>query len=315
MTRARSRIALTLSAVLAAGTLAACEGLQLSINFAIPRRATDVVTQKIDMPAGARLVVHNTVGSTRVTVDSAVTQASVEITRIAVASSQPAADDLLSKIVVTVTPPSGADNTLTIDAPTPAEATSDESQFSIETRDDEVTVVSISGSIRVAQVQLRITLPPGHAADVTQTTGSVRAVALDTDSTLTTVTGSIRTIGCATKITAAAKTGSVRVDSHTGALDVETDTGSVDMEVLAIAAGQSILTRLGTGSIELTLPKNVDADLKALTETGHISFFKREFNDTSNVTQSRTSLTATLNDGGASVDLRTETGSIDISSR
>src|SRR5262245_14657744 len=102
--------------------LASCSGGDFTLNVRLPKRAEHSETQKIALPDAAAVVITNDVGSTRVEVDPAATQATIEITRVALADSQAAADDLLTKIVVTVTPPSEADNTLRISAPRPAEA-------------------------------------------------------------------------------------------------------------------------------------------------------------------------------------------------
>lgn len=311
------RFCLSLVAVAGVGLLAgsSCGGLQLNLNFKIPKRAQDSNSRMVTMPAGASLVVVNDVGSTRVTVDPAATKATVEVTRTAYADTQAAADDLLAKIVVTITEPTPGDNVLGISAPKPAEASDSGADFSVTTNEDEVTVISINNAVLVAQVQLRITLPPNTAVDVTQKNGPIRAVTLDTDSRLETTNGSIRALGSEAKITGLTDVGAIVVSSHRGGLDLSTHAGSITAEVLDLNTSESLIARTETGAIDVTLPRGVDADLEALTETGSIDFSKRRFTATSNVVQTRSTLSATLNDGGAVIDLRAEVGSIEINSR
>lgn len=309
----RKSLAFTLAS-LSLAAIAACDGFQLNINFTVPRRAADSSSALFDMPAGARLVVRNAVGSTRVSVDPAATQARVEVERAALADTQEEADALLALIMVNITAPTVDANELVIDAPKPAEATDDDSSFSVNTDDNGTTVVSINASVKVAEVQLRIILPPGHACDLTQTAGSIRVVALDTDSTLTTRSGSIRSIGSACLLVITSQTGSVKIEAHSGGVDVEGRTGSVEIESIDIISTESIIVRLETGSIELALPSNVDADVTAIAESGSIDFRRRDFDDTNGLTETRSTLTVQLNDGGALIDLRTESGHIDFDS-
>jgi len=316
MTRriARASIGLlTLSTLL----IGACDGFSFTFSFILPRSATATETTTYTLPDGANIVVTNDNGSTRVTVDPAVTQATVEVRRTALVREQADADALLPKIVVTVTEPTMDANTLTISAPRPPEATDDSENFEVVVDDDEISVTTITEEAMVSVVNLRITVPPGHAVDVTHGNGSVRAVTLDTPSVLRIETGSIRSIGAGTHLTTRTGTGSVFIEGHDGGLDTMIGTGPLNADFADLDASEEVLVRIEVGSIELRLPDDVDADLSALTEVGDIYFSKFDFDDTNNLSQSHNGpgefLTVTLNDGGASIDLRTETGGIDIS--
>lgn len=305
-----------LSVAAVAGLLTTgCNGFNFSFTFIVPKKAEASDTQNVALPDGARVMVNNEIGSTRVTVDPNATQAKIEITRTALADTQEEADDLLTKIVVTVTPPTAEDNTLKIDAPKPAEATGHRADFDVTVQDDEINVVAISATTLVAQVRLRITLPPGHGVDVVQGTGNIRAVALDTASSLKATTGSVRTLGANADVTIDVTTGAVEVEAHRGSLDVDIATGALNVQIIGLAGDDQVVARIETGGIDIVLPEDIGCVLKALVEVGAIDFRARDFDRVQITTQTRSVLDVMLGDGGPLVDLRTEVGGIDIDSQ
>lgn len=293
-------------------TVASCDTVSFNISFAVPKHATAVDTQHVALPDGARVVVNNENGSTHISVDPAAVDARIEITRTAFGRGQAAADELLSKIVVTVTPPDGTDNVLKIDAPSPAEATSNESEFQATLIDDELNITGVLGGEQVATVGLRITLPPGHGVEVTQRIGAVRASDLDTESTLRTNNGRVRVMDAAAKVTIRTDNGSVDVEDHNGSLDIQTDNGSVEIEIRGLASDQSVRAVTDNGRIDLSLPREIDADLTAMTDDGFIRFDLTDFDHVANATATSRSLVATLNGGGPLITLETDNGLIDI---
>lgn len=316
MTRTRITLSALVVSVAGAGLMAGCDGFSFTFTFIVPRTASAEATQTVTLPAGANVVVTNDNGSTRVTVDPAATQATIEITRTALAREQEDADALLPAIVVTVTEPTMEANTLTISAPRPPEATANDEQFEVVISEDELSFTSIAEDALIASVRLRITLPPGHAVDVTQGYGNVRAVTLDTASTLRTTSGGIRSIAMTGDLVTRTEFGGVIVESHNGGLNTEIGTGGLDAEFTDLDAPESIIVRTETGGISLRLPDNVDADVTAITEVGNVFIDRDDFDDTNNFSSSFDGPgeveTVTLNNGGATIDVRTETGSIEI---
>jgi len=295
-----------------AGSLWACEGFILNITFVAPKRAEATETQNAAMPADAGLVVNNENGSTHIIVDPAATQAEIEITRIAIAEDQAAADDLLTKIVVTVTLPTAEDNNLRISAPKPPEATGNDNDFNFELSEDVLVITGVLKTKAVAVVELRITLPPAHAVDATQTNGFLRAAGLDRASSLTGENTSIRVLDATAAVTAETDTGFIHTRNHAASLDARTRNGSLEIDVQALAAGQQIVGRTQNGHIELDVPHDIDAQLSAVTENGIVGFDDIDFDHIADLTHTSTTVTATLNDGGPTIDLRTENGLIDI---
>lgn len=310
ISRKRATVALCLALPLAFS--GACESFTINLTFITPKTASSNETQNSDLPAGARVVVNNDNGSTRVEVDPNATRATIEIERIAYGGTQDEVDALLADIVVTITEPTGADNTLRIDAPKPAAATGVESDFEFSLVDDELNVTGILRARFVATVRLRITLPQGHGVDVTQVNGAIRAENLDTAGTLDTERGSIRVLDATGDVTARTENGSVVVRDHRASLDVETDRGSVSLEVQSLAAGQQIVVRTDRGAIECRLPHDIDAELQADADRGIVDFDLTDFDSVSNAIATFDSVEATLNGGGPTITLDTNHGVIDI---
>ncbi|MFH1418318.1 MAG: DUF4097 family beta strand repeat-containing protein [Planctomycetota bacterium] len=301
-----------LSACCLLTTLWACDSFTFTFSFVTPKTAEAAATETVAIPGGARLVVNNEIGSTRVTVDPGATQLTVEITRIALAEDQAEADDLLTKIIVTITE---AADQITIDAPKPAEATGVDTDFSFELVDDELNITGIVNSRRVAVVNLRITIPPAHQVEVTNYNGAIRAVDLDAASVLTSHNGRIHTIDATAALSLETYNGGIEVEGQRGSLDAETHNGGLEIEVRTLAAGQHVIGRTHNGRVELNLPSDIDAELSAETDNGPIEFENGDWDNVSNVSwTSWHELAATLNDGGPSIDVSTNNGRVEIDS-
>ncbi|MBN2561284.1 MAG: hypothetical protein JXQ75_10180 [Phycisphaerae bacterium] len=307
-----------------------CESFTLSLTFAVPERAEDTDSETAAMPDGAKLVVSNENGSTRVTVDPDATEATIEITRIALGDGQEEADALLADIVVTVTAPTTEDNTLYVDAPKPASATGTTGDLDFTLVDDELSITGIVNSRRVALVRLRITIPSGHAVEVMNDNGAIRAVSLDTDSKLEARNGSVRAMGATANldigthngqivvednigsVNIVSHNGQVIIEDHSGSIDAETRNGQLSIEVRALGAGQEILGRTHNGVVKLELPPDLSADLRAETENGIVAFDEEDFDNVTTTTHTVRKLVATLNDGGPTIDVATNNGLIRI---
>jgi hypothetical protein len=300
-------------ACLALSLLSACDSLDLSALFVTPVTSEASRTQTVSISDGARLVVNNDNGSTRITVDSDATEATIKIARIAYAQDEATADTLLDEIAVTVTEPTWLNNTLTIDAPRPASATNDENNFSVDLSGDQMEVTGILLAQQVAVVQVTITLPAGISVQATHKNGVIRVTGLDSDTTLTMENGNVRVLESAADVTVAVTDGQVIVSDHEGSLDADVDNGAIKIEVASLSSSEEIKARAANGQITLTVPKDIDADLTAETAEGTVSFDEDDFDDVSNVNQTQDFVTATVNDGGPTINLYSENGLISVS--
>ncbi len=314
--------------------LCSCDGtFTFTFQFITPERATSSETQNAAMPAGAALIVDNDNGSTRVTVDPNAVEARIEIRRTALAETQAEADALLAEIVVTVELPDAGNPNLRITARKPDAATGNASEFDFDVQGDEFIVTGIIKAGKVATVRLEITIPGGHAVQITQKNGAIRTTGLDTDSSLTTDNGSIKATGTTADLTATSDNGSVRlegtvgavsvtsdnggvhIEDHRGSVDAILDNGRLELEILALAAGEHVTARTDNGRIEIELLRDINAELRAVTSNGLVEFRLQDFDAVSNATATSRDVTATLNNGGPQIDVRTDNGRIEIEGR
>ncbi len=314
---ARSRrltcVLLTMSSSLWLGTT--CSGdFFFSFTFIKPDKAESTQTQTAELPAGTPVRITNDIGSTRVTVDPNATGVTIQILRTALASSKAEAEALLDEMTVSVTPPAGDGDALVLHAIRPPEATGDVAQFQATITEDEISVVAILGSVRVATYRLRITLPPGHEVQLVQEVGEVRVVGLDAPSTVTARAGSVRSVAGEAELDIAASAGNVRVLSHRGSLSLDLEAGSAYVDLVSLAAADSVNVRTEAGDIDILLPADVNALLAARADAGRVRFRVADFHAATNVTASRTRVAATLGAGGPPIDLRALAGNIDIRS-
>lgn len=310
------RIGRTIGYFLAGGLLllVACVGFTLNLSFIVPERAESTETLSYSVEAGTTVEVANDIGSTRVIVDPQADTVSVEVKRIALSDTQSGADELLERMVVTVTEPQADGDSLLIEAIKPATATDDEDNFQFNVEDDQINIVAIVGSAEVAQYQLRVTLPAGHPLVVEQGVGRVRAVGLDTAATLSAESGTVHTLSVRAPLTVTVEAGGVNIEAHVGSLDVEVGAGSADLEIVSLAAADAVTATVTTGGIDCNLPEDIDADLRALVDLGAVVFEGTDFIAVSDLTETSNFVEAVLNAGGPSIDLRVDLGDIDIDS-
>jgi hypothetical protein len=305
------------SAVLLCGcvgfaALVGCMPFGFSLQLITPKSAESTTTTPYTIPTGAGVKVVNEIGSTQVTVDPNATEVTVEVRSIALAGSQDDANSLLAEMQVTVTEPNDANEVLLIEAKRPAGTTLDSGEFNWSVSGDEMNITAIAASVKVALFRIRITLPAGHAVQVEQEIGKVLAAGLDMPGTLRSQAGSIRSTRATASLTARAKAGSIAVENHTGSLDLLTETGGISVEILGLGATDAVSCTTQSGGISLTLPSNINAKLTAQSHFGRVNFWAGDFDTTSDVTDTRSFVEATLGTGGATIDAEADAGSITI---
>jgi len=187
-----------------------------------------------------------------------------------------------------------------------------DADLNIDTGDGSVDTQSISGRVKI------------HTGD-----GSVRAQSVSGDVDIDTGDGSITLEGAKGEIrlhtgdghveardldgrvNASSGDGHIKIDGRLDALNVKTGDGSIDARVQPgskLTGGWSIHT--GDGSVDLVLPADLQANIDASTNDGHISL---GIPVTVEGTFSNSQLHGKMNGGGQSLTIHTGDGSIRLS--
>ncbi len=293
--------------------LAGCAAFSFTFRGISPERASATATEIVTLTEAAAIRINNEIGTTRAIIDPDATEATIAITRIALADTQQGALDLLPFIVVTVTPPGESDDgDLHIDAPRPTEATGTLGDFEATFDEDEIHLSWVTTSTLIAQVSLELTLPPGHALIGEHDSGTLTVDDADTPVTLSTRNGSIRISNAQGPITVDADNGSIRVLSHHGSVDASTENGTIRVDIVELADDNIVTLASDNGTIDLELPASANANLTAITQNGTVDVELGGFDSVTGVSAGNGSFTGTINAGGATVDVRTDNGTIDI---
>ncbi len=131
----------------------------------------------------------------------------------------------------------------------------------------------------------------------------------EADLRIDTVNGKVFVEGAHGRIDLETTNGGVKAEDAGGSVTARTTNGSIDVELREISADEAMDFRTTNGSITLTLPSDVRADLSARTTNGSVH---TDFPVTVQGTFRKNRLEGELNGGGATIELRTTNGSIRI---
>ena len=181
----------------------------------------------------------------------------------------------------------------------------------VQTGDGSVTVSSISGNvtIRSGDGDLKASNLSG-TIDLHTGDGDINADTLTGDLRLHTGDGTIEAVKLDGKCDAASADGKIRLAGRFDSLNIKSGDGTVDASAgtgSKISTGWSI--RTSDGSVALTLPADLQANLDASTSDGHITLglpvtIEGRF--------SNSQVRGTMNGGGPSLTIHTSDGSIRI---
>lgn len=124
-----------------------------------------------------------------------------------------------------------------------------------------------------------------------------------------TVNGGVSVEGATGRVNARTVNGGVRVASSSGPVEANTTNGSIEATMGATTLTDDLSFRTTNGSITLTLPPAINAQLQMRTVNGTLN---SEFPITISGRMSPRQLNATLGSGGRTLELRTVNGSIRI---
>jgi DUF4097 and DUF4098 domain-containing protein YvlB len=165
-----------------------------------------------------------------------------------------------------------------------------------------ITVYTHDGSIRASHLSGSIDLRSGDGSiDVDSLTGEVH---------LRTGDGSIEGGDLDGKFAAESGDGRIRLAGRFDALQVKTGDGSIDARVLPgskVSGAWNIHT--GSGSVDMTLPGNLQVDIDATTGDGHIDI---GFPVGLEGTVSKSQVHGKMNGGGPTLTIHTGDGSIHL---
>jgi len=112
------------------------------------------------------------------------------------------------------------------------------------------------------------------------------------------------------KLTSTTKDGNIRVEGRFDGLDLHTGDGNIDAAVAKGSVMSSGWTlRSGDGNIVLRIPEGFSADLDANTADGHVTV---DFPVTVAGSIRESNIRGKLNGGGATLELRTGDGNIEL---
>lgn len=143
-----------------------------------------------------------------------------------------------------------------------------------------------------ASVQYDVSVPRSMNVAVDNVNGSITLTEVAGELELDTTNGKISVVRCS------------------GSVDASTTNGAIHAELTSVTAGRSMRFDTTNGSITLTVPPALAADINAATTNGSV---KSDLPLTT-TKFSRTSLRGTLNGGGPEIRLRTTNGGISIRS-
>ena len=141
-----------------------------------------------------------------------------------------------------------------------------------------------------AQVRYDVVVPRNMNLDVSNTNGSIHVNGVTGTFDIDTTNGKIEVANCA------------------GSIDASTTNGGIDAELVRVAKGQPLRFETTNGRIEVTVPRDVAANVDAGTTNGSIHTDL----PIATTTHGRNSLRGAINGGGAQIRIRTTNGGIAI---
>ena len=146
-------------------------------------------------------------------------------------------------------------------------------------------------------------------ASVVGSVGDIDVENVAGDLSADTSTGDVSLRGIDGVVDASTSTGDVVVEDVTALGDVETSTGDLDLTVPAIDGDTRF--EASTGDVVAALGPDLDASVSATTNTGDVTVSGLSLDDRS---ETETSVTGTLGDGGPSLRIEARTGDVRLTS-
>jgi hypothetical protein len=187
-----------------------------------------------------------------------------------------------------------------------------DADLQIDTGDGSVETQPVNGHVKIhtGDGSVRVQAVNGNV-DIDTGDGSITLDGAKGDIRLHTGDGHIEARNLDGRVDANSGDGHIKIDGRLDALNVKTGDGSIDARVepgSKLSGGWSI--RTGDGSVDLVLPADLQANIDASTNDGHISL---GIPVTVEGTFSNSQIHGKMNGGGQSLTIHTGDGSIRLS--
>ena len=187
-----------------------------------------------------------------------------------------------------------------------------DADLQIDTGDGSVETQPLRGRVKIhtGDGSVRVQAVDGNV-DIDTGDGSITVEGAKGDIRLHTGDGHIEARNLDGRVDANSGDGHIKIDGRLDALNVKTGDGSIDARVepgSKLSGGWSI--RTGDGSVDLVLPADLQANIDASTNDGHISL---GIPVTVEGTFSNSQIHGKMNGGGQSLTIHTGDGSIRLS--
>ena len=187
-----------------------------------------------------------------------------------------------------------------------------DADLQIDTGDGSVETQPLRGHVKIhtGDGSVRVQAVDGNV-DIDTGDGSITVEGAKGDIRLHTGDGHIEARNLDGRVDANSGDGHIKIDGRLDALNVKTGDGSIDARVepgSKLSGGWSI--RTGDGSVDLVLPADLQANIDASTNDGHISL---GIPVTVEGTFSNSQIHGKMNGGGQSLTIHTGDGSIRLS--
>ncbi|MGE5176416.1 MAG: DUF4097 family beta strand repeat-containing protein [Hyphomicrobiales bacterium] len=164
--------------------------------------------------------------------------------------------------------------------------------------------------IESLNIHYYLQVPRDASLDLRTANGAIRVRGAGRSADVVTVNGDVEVAGTGGPVDARTTNGEIKLTGIAGSATARTTNGDVTVEILSLP-GDGIVD-LGTtnGNIEARLPKDIHADVEAVTTNGRVDLgfpVKAQGRLTSKT------IRGTIGGGGAHVTLQTTNGSIDLS--
>jgi DUF4097 and DUF4098 domain-containing protein YvlB len=174
----------------------------------------------------------------------------------------------------------------------------------------DVEVAAIGGKAKIECVSGDVGLQGAAGADIKLTSGDLKMQNISGDAYIKAVSGDLDVTKVKGSIKAEAVSGDIKLleVSDASTIDVKTVSGNVTYQG-AIAAGAHYEFKTMSGDVKVTLPADSSFDLEASTFNGDID---NEFQITTSGKISPREIRGTVGRGGATLNLKTFSGNVDI---